>query len=328
MEALLFAVNGVLPVILPVGLGYVLKRIGWMDAALAAKLNKIVFRVLLPCMLFSNVAGMSASLGAGLGYVGFCLAVELAVFLLTIPSVMVLTPESGRRGALLQASFRSNFALIGIPLAQSLCGGEGVAAASLLSAALIPAFNVLAVVSLSLFGDGKQKLSGKKILWGIAKNPLILSVLAGLLFFGLSRFLNARGIAFSLSDTGALHKTLSSLAGAATPLALLSLGAQFEFSAVGQMKKEILFGVAVRTLIVPAVGLSAALLLRDRFAAAQFACFVSAFATPVAVSSVPMAQEMKADAALAGQLVVWTTLVSALSIFVATWVLRAVGEFG
>ena len=51
------------------------------------------------------------------------------------------------------------------------------------------------------------------------------------------------------------------------------------------------------------------------FNGANFAAFVAMFASPVAVSTVPMAQSMGADHALAGQLVVWTTLISSLVIF-------------
>jgi predicted permease len=68
-------------------------------------------------------------------------------------------------------------------------------------------------------------------------------------------------------------------------------------------------------------------LFRDRFGAAQFATLVAAFATPVAVPSVPMVQEMGGDVTLAGQLVVWSTLVSAITIFVCTFLLRLGGAF-
>ena len=63
------------------------------------------------------------------------------------------------------------------------------------------------------------------------------------------------------------------------------------------------------------------------FNAAHFAAFVGVFATPVAVSSVPMAQEMGADSNLAGQLVVWTTLISSVTVFLCTYLLRVIGVF-
>jgi predicted permease len=121
---------------------------------------------------------------------------------------------------------------------------------------------------------------------------------------------------------------LESLAGLATPPALLVLGVQFEFSAVSSMKREIVFGTMMRTVVAPVLGIGVAyLFFRESFGGAHFAAFVAVFATPVAVSSVPMAQEMDGDTALAGQLVLWSTLASAFSVFLASMLLRAVGIF-
>ena len=118
------------------------------------------------------------------------------------------------------------------------------------------------------------------------------------------------------------------LSNLAIPLALLVLGAQFEFSAVSSLRREIIFGTLIRTVIVPLFAIGVAyIFFRDRFSAAHFASFVSVFATPVAVPSVPMVQEMGGDVTLAGQLVVWSTLVSALTVFLVTFLLRLGGAF-
>ena len=86
--------------------------------------------------------------------------------------------------------------------------------------------------------------------------------------------------------------------------------------------------IGVLPKILPVLGVGVAyLFFGDRFGGAHFAAFVALFATPVAVSSLPMAQEMGNDAELAGQYVVWTTLVSALSIFLASLWLKQVGIF-
>ena len=81
--------------------------------------------------------------------------------------------------------------------------------------------------------------------------------------------------------------------------------------------------------LVPIVGLGLGyLLFRDSFTGAHFASLVALFATPVAVSSVPMAQEMKSDVVLAGQLVVFTTVFSAFSVGAASFLLKLAGVFG
>ena len=328
MKSLIFATNATLPIVLTVALGYFIKRLGILTPQIASHINKIVFQVLLPAMLFLNVYNISDLGSVAPGYLVYVIVALMLIFAAAVPVVLAVSPRPGARGALLQAVFRSNYALIGIPLAQSLCGGEGVAAATLLMAVSIPLLNVLAVVSLSIFNQDGSRPSLKKILLEVVRNPLIQGVAAGILALAIRVVFAETGVQFRLSDLTPVFKVLEYLSGVATPLALLVLGAQFEFSAVSSLKREILFGVAMRTAVVPLIGLGAAFLFfKEQFTGAHFASFIAMFATPVAVSSVPMAQEMNGDVTLAGQLVVWTTLLSAFTVFLATFLLRLAGIF-
>ncbi|MBQ7300153.1 MAG: AEC family transporter [Clostridia bacterium] len=328
MESFIFAINAVLPIILTVALGYILKKIGFMDKTFVKMANKLVFRVFLPCMLFLNVYKIASLGDIDLGYVAYAVLMGVFIFVVGLPVVMLLTKEPGRRGVLWQSIYRSNYALIGIPLAQSLFGDEGAMVASLLSAFVVPSFNIFAVISLSTFRSDGGKPNLRGTLDEIRKNPLIAGILAGVLALGIRALFVRAGIGFRLSDIKPLFRVLEYMSGMATPMALLCLGGQFEFSAVRELRREILFGVLMRTVIVPVLGLGTAyLFFRDVFGGAQFAAFVAVFATPVAVSSVPMAQEMDGDVTLAGQLVVWTTLISAFSVFMVSFLLKAAGVF-
>ena len=328
MKSLIFAFNSVSPIILTVTVGYLLKKLGLMDADFSKKANKLVFRIFLPALLFSNVYGITSFAAIDFGYIIYSLIALLVIFGLAIPTVIFLTDKKKCRGALLQGIFRSNYALIGIPLATSLFPGEGAAVATLLSAFMIPAFNILAVIALSIFNNDGEKPNIKKVLLGIIKNPLIISIAAGLVALGIRAMLVKGGIEFRLSDLPVLWKTLNYLSSIATPLALLVLGAQFEFSAIPSLKREIIAGTVLRSIIVPVLGIGVAYLaFRNRFGGAQFASLVAVFCTPVAVSSVPMAQEMGADAELAGQLVVFTTVSSAFTVFIASFLLKLAGIF-
>ena len=328
MDSLLFALNAVAPIMLMVAIGYILKKAGFMDGDLAKKANRLVFRVFLPAMLFLNVYKIESLGEINFGYVVYVVVVLLLIFLAAIPLVILATKRRQSRGVLLQATFRSNYALIGIPLAASLFGEEGMAVATLLSAVSIPLLNILAVISLSIFRADGGRVSVKSILRGIVKNPLIISVLLGVLTLGVRAMLVQAGVAFRLSDIKPVYTALGYLSQLATPMALLVLGAQFEFSAVATLRREIVFGTLMRTVIVPLIGIGAAFLLfRGRFSGAHFAAFVAVFGTPMGVSTVPMAQEMDGDAVLAGQLVVWTTLVSALTVFLVSFLLRHAGIF-
>lgn len=325
MVDFLFAVNATAPIVLMVAIGYFLKRIGMLDAGVAKVLNKLVFRVFLPCMLFLNMYKIESLSDVDYSFVRYTIIATVVLFIAAIVCVCFFTKENPKRGALLQSVFRANYALVGIPLATSLFGTEGAIAATVLSAFIVPIFNSLAVVGLSIFSSNK-KPSVKKILIGIAKNPLIQSIALGFVALGIRAIFVRCDISFRLTDIEPVYQTLSNLSSVATPLALLVLGAQFELSAIPQLKKYIIFGVAARNLIVPLLGLGVAYLIGG-FSGAHFATFVAVFCTPVAVSSVPMAQEMDADVSLAGQLVIFSTLFSVVSIFLASYILKVVGVF-
>ena len=326
MQDLVFALNAVCPIVLLVALGYFLKRIGIIPKELAKPLNKIVFRVLLPAMLFNNVYNIPTVENIELGYVAYAAAVIAIAFVIGFLLSPLLTRERSRRAILIQTFFRSNFALIGISLATSIAGTAGAERATLLSAVSIPMLNVFAIIALSTFDPSGERPSVKKILRGIITNPLILSIGAGLFALGVRYLLGAFEMEFSLYEAfPPIQKSLSYLSGAATPIALLTLGAQFEFSAVGNMKREIIAGTLIRTFIVPAAALAVSLLFD--FTPGVYAAFIGVFTTPLAVSSVPMAQEMGSDSELCGQLVIFTTLASGIGIFLFTWVMKTLGAF-
>ena len=326
-NSFVFAVNAVSPILLTVVIGYILKKATLLTADLAKAINKLVFRVFLPVMLFNNIYKISDLGSFRPGYIIYSVVAIAVIFALCLVFVIFFTKDQKKRASILQGSFRANYALIGIPLAEALFGAEGVAVASILSAFTIPTFNIFAVISLSIFREGNEKPSVKKILLGIVKNPLIQGVAAGAVALLIRSLFVRFGVEFRLTDIEPAYKVITWLTNLASPLSLLVLGAQFEFSAVAALKREIISGVVIRNLVVPTLGLGIAYLFCKSFGGAEFASLVAVFATPIAVSSVPMAQEMDADATLSGQLVVWSTVFSAFSVFFSSMILHSLGVF-
>lgn len=328
MESLVFALSAITPIVLFVLLGYMLKRIGLFKKDFSVAVNKLVFTVFLPLHLFVSINKLDSFEGIKASYIVYTLVFTVILFLLSIPLVLRATDSAERRGVILQSCIRSNYALLGISLAEQITGSFGVAVVSLLSAFTIPLFNILGVISLASFKRNGEKINVKNILLDIVKNPLIIGVALGALSLGVRAMLGGVGVDFRISDVKPLYSVLTQLAALATPLALMALGARFEATATASMKKELIVGTLMRTLIVPTLGIGTAyFLFKDTLSAEYFVAFVAVFATPVAVSTVPMAQEMGGDADLAGQLVVFTTVVSAASVFIALFALKSLGIF-
>lgn len=341
MDNLLFTINAILPIILPILLGYFLKRIHFFTDHFLTEANKLVFKVLIPVLLFSNLylADLSTINWA---FIGFAAAAILVLFIVGL-GIVLFIPDKKQKGVILQASFRSNYAIIGIPLATMLGGAEAAAEAAVVAAISVPLFNMLAVIALTMFDkeDG-QKISIKNMLFKIVTNPLIIGVFSGIvvcLFFLFIKSTSGFDIASYLANTdfkdeaGAIingacfiPKTIKSIAGLATPLALIVLGGRFEFKAVKRLWKQLTVSVTLRLVITPAAFLLIAYFIGFK-SSTQFAILIALFATPIAVSSAPMAAQMGQDEELAGQIVVWTSALSAISLFVIIIICAAIGIF-
>lgn len=328
IETLLFACDAILPIILMIVLGYVLKRIGLFPETVRTGLNRICFRVLIPVLLFRNIYNGNGISAQDLRTVVFVIAFVLVIFGLGICIVRRVTSSPAQQGALLQALFRSNFAVIGLSLATSLFGDAGARLAALLSIVTIPLFNALAVIALTVFGsDGAHRPTAGHVLHSIVTNPLIIGVFTGIVVILLRAAFVRLGLLFRLTDIPGLYDAVNTVANAATPLALLVLGGDFELSATRHLIKPLAVGVSMRLLVVPISTLLLAHLLFPDFTGAEYAAYLALFGTPVAVSSVVMAAEMGSDKQLAGQLVVWTTVFSAVTLFLLIVALRSLGIF-
>lgn len=193
LSIFVFAVNAIFPIMLLILLGYFLKRIHFFNDSFLAAANKFVFHVALPVLLFYNVYEIDNLSSIEWSTVIFALALILILFAVGLICVKLFIKDDRQKGVILQSFFRSNYALIGFPLSEALGGPECLGITAVLSAFAIPTFNILAVISLSAFvGDGSnKKISLKSTIKKIAKNPLIIGVLLGLIVLLIRNFIPA-----------------------------------------------------------------------------------------------------------------------------------------
>lgn len=328
MDKLLFTFNAILPIILPILLGYFLKRINFFSKDFLKEGNKLVFNVFIPILLFSNIYLADIS-QINWKFVGFATLAILVLFFIGM-GLVSFVPDKKQKGVIHQASFRSNYAIIGIPLATMLGGAEAAMEASIVAAITVPTFNILAVIALSIYDkDDNVKISVKDILIKIIKNPLIIGVFAGLLGCSINMLISSLGgnLKTFLNDyVTFIPKTISNVGGLATTFALIILGGRFEFKAVNRLWKQLSMSVIIRLFVTPALFLTVAYILGFN-SSTQFAILIALFATPIAVSSAPMASQMGQDEELAGQIVVWTSAISAISLFIIILICAMLGIF-
>lgn len=299
MENLIISFNVVFPLFLLMAAGYGIKHLGLFDDKNLRVMNNLVFRVFLPVLIFKNVSESSFE-NLNWNVLLYAAVGLLAVFGLLFLIVPKIEPEDRKRGVLIQGIGRSNFVLYGIPIVTSLCGQEAAGIASLLVAVTIPLYNALSVVALEVYRGGKVK--PMHILRGIVTNPLIIATIIGLVF-----------LLGGISLPQVVETTVDDLSKIATPLALFLLGGSFEFSAVGKNWRQLLIGVSGKLIWNPLIFVTGAVLLGFRGEA--LAGLMIVFMAPTAVNSYTMAQQMGGDDELAGQLVVFSSLFSILTVF-------------
>ncbi len=324
LDNLIFSVNAVLPIFVVALTGYILKNIGFLTDGFISVADKLVFKVLLPCLLFTKVAYIhSGTVGQNeLTLLAFCLAGALLLCFVLCVTVPIFVKDNGKVGSFVQGVFRSNVAFLGIPFAISLFGDEGGALTAVVLAAIVPLFNVLAVTVLCIFNPKKEGVvsPGKRIvsiIKGIVTNPLIDAIIIALPFgiFGLGGTLPS-----------AVTKTVTYFADASTPLAILLVGASFTFEAFKGRAGLAICASVMKTALSPALFMTIGYLVFG-FTGVHLGIVMIVFGTPTAISSYIMAKNMNADAHLANQIVLLTTLMSMFTIFAFTVIMKSFGLF-
>ena len=219
MSDFLFSVNAVIPLFIIMAVGWFLTKKNVWNSDFLKIANSLSFNILIPCNLFCNIYNANFTEVFDLNLLAFVLIIVAVVVGIGFITVPMLSKQKARQGVILQALFRGNFALLGLPLCEALAGAEGAQIASVFLAFLIPAFNILATVILSIYSDNKAD-SVFDVLKRIAKNPLIIGCVLGLLFSFTKPY-------FSLPTI--VYKPLNDLKMVATPFALLVLGGDFKF---------------------------------------------------------------------------------------------------
>ncbi|MBQ7294974.1 MAG: AEC family transporter [Clostridia bacterium] len=331
-DIFMFSFNAVMPILILFVIGYLLRRIGFADENFFKKANAMVFKVFLPVLLFKNVYDIESLSQINLPAIAYCLCAVLVLCLIGFITAKLTAKSRNQTGVITQCTFRSNYAIIGIPLAETLGGAEAAGFASILSASSIPLFNVLAVILLSHYSEDEHNASVKATIKKTAKNPLIIGVLSGVAAVAMRQLLplnEAMEPIFSLQrDLPFIYSAISSIAKGTTPLALIVLGARFDFAAVKGLFRQIVTATFMRLVVAPLVGVGCAVLLSTRsgflsLSATEYPALISLFSTPVAVSSAVMVGEIGGDEQLAGQLVVWTSVFSMLSMFAVIFIMKS-----
>ena len=225
MSNFIFALNATIPIFLIIVLGYFLNRIKMVNANFIEILNKYVFKIALPVMLFKDIATTPIDKVYDPRFIAFCMIGTSIMFLAVLLFAEKFIKDKREIGAFTQAAARGSAAIFGIAFVQNIYGESGMTPMMIIAA--VPLYNIYSVIILSIFGekypqDGSapEHKGGKELalhtLKGIVTNPIILGI--------------AAGFPFSLAGVSLppiVLKTITSIGATATPMGLRAVGAAF-----------------------------------------------------------------------------------------------------
>ncbi len=303
----------VLPVFLVVGLGCCLKWTGLVDSGFVFGLNRLVYYIALPALLFYKIAlaDFSASFNGRL-LVGMLATVFLA-FLLSYGFAVLRSYPPEVRGSFCQGAFRGNLAYIGLAIVLNAYGEEGLAVAGILLGFMVPFFNFLAIIALLLpHRHNEQRMGALFWLRQLCYNPLIIASFVGIFWSFLQ-----------LPMPQVLDRSLDIITGMALPLALLAIGASFSLERLrGDLVKAML-ATSIKIVWLPLM--TAIILFFLGISGRDLAIGVIFAGTPTATAAYIMAQQMKGDAELSGSIIMLSTVFSIFSYTIALYVLQKYG---
>ena len=312
MEHFLFSLNATIPVFLVILLGGVLQRIGLFPRSICGAVDKYVFRIALPFMLFQDISTMDLRTDFDPSFALFCALGTCIMFLSVWGFTVLFCRDKDIVGAFSQASARGSAAILGIAFVNNIYGNSGYAPFMIMCS--VPLFNIFSVIILTVHSRENTASEGllKKTLLGIVTNPIILGILAGVPFALLH-------ITLPVIFTSAI----STVGKTATPMALLSIGAAFEGKKALTKIRPTVLASAIKLCILPAVFLPAAILFG--FRGSELVAVLVMTGSPTTISCYIMARNMGNDAELTASIVVATTLISSVTLTLWLFVLRSMG---
>lgn len=317
MENFIYSINVTMPIFLVMVIGYILKQIGMLNDNFVTVANKFNFKVTLPFMLFNDIAGVDIKAVFDIKYVLFCAIVSTICFWVVWGTAKLLVRDKTIRGAFVQSSFRGSAAVMGLAFIQNIYGSSAMGPLMIVSA--VPLYNIFSVIVLTFEANDSTGINKKAKIRqagiNICKNPIILSILAGLI-------VGLLGIQFPTL----VNKTVSNVAQMATPLALITIGAGFEGRKALAKIAPTMAASMIKLVLQPLVFLPVAAWMG--FSGEKMIAILIMLASPTTPSCYIMAKSMNNDEVLTASVIVTTTLMAAFTLTGWIFLLKTLGYIG
>ncbi|MCF0230284.1 MAG: AEC family transporter [Parasporobacterium sp.] len=310
MSSFSFAINATLPLFILIAFGFFLRKVNVLNEGFLSVADKFNFKVTLPVLLFVDLSSADFIQTFDLKFVLFCAIVTSVVFWGTWGVAALLIKDPSKRGEVVQACYRSSAAVMGIALIANIYGTSSMSGLMILGC--VPLYNIYAVILLQATSPNGTRGSMKKTLLALCKNPILIGVVLGIL-----------SSVIGIQYPELISKSLNYIARMASPLALICIGAEFNFNSAKSVLKYSLAAALVKLVVLPVVFVSVAILMgfRNEQLVAIFVMLAGA-TTP---SAFVMARQYGNEGMITAGAVVITTLGSIFTLTLFVFLLKNFG---
>jgi len=309
----IFSVNAVVPMFVIMGIGYLIRNLGWTDAASNKKMNNIVFGLGLPALMFRDISSTSLYDLFDGPFLAFAFVATTIIFVVTMQIGMRYFGNRKIAGTFSQSCFRSNFAILGLPLSASILGVDNMGLALLTIAFIIPLYNIYSAVAFAgEEGESLKGMAGVKIVIKNLCNPITYGVILGVLVSLLR-------LPLPVMVTVPVHH----IAALTTPLALLVIGGSIDYSRAISCIKPALWIAAIKLVLAPLVFIPIAVFLG--FGPDAIVVTFLMLATPTAISSYAMTVQMGGDEDLVLNSILSTMTLGLFTLTFGLFIMRTIG---
>lgn len=312
MSNFIFSLNTTLPVFLVIVLGWFLMQKKMFNDNFISIINKYVFTVALPVLLFKDIAATPIRDAFDPKFVIFCMIGTTIMFMGVWILAGIFLKDKSMVGAFTQASARGSAAVLGIAFVQNIYGDSGMT--PLMIVAAVPLYNIYSVIILTVCADNQTNADAsatiRRAFKNILTNPIILGIAAGVPFSLLN-----------IELPPLVLKTVTSVSQTATPMALLAVGAGFEGRKAIKKIKPTLAATFIKLVALPAIFFPFAIAMGFRESA--LVAILVMVGSPTTVTCYIMAKNMGNDDVLSSSIIVMATLLSSISLTFWIFLLKA-----
>ncbi|TEW56210.1 AEC family transporter [Psychromonas sp. RZ22] len=300
LESLHFSFSIIGPICLLLFLGWFLRKTNTINDAFIEIGSKLVFKVTLPALLFLSIIKTNRDIDINFSLIIYSVIANFVFFLLTVLLTRYWVKDKSDHGVIVQGAFRSNIAIIGLAYVANVYGDAGIAVAAIYVAFHTMLYNILSVIILTPKQEGVKSITIFGVVKSIAKNPLIIGISLGIVFF-----IFAIPVPKVLINTGQYFSNMT------LPLALLCTGGSLNLKALKYNGFNCRFSSILKIVIGPIFITGGAYLFGFTGTPLGLVFFMSA--SPTAAASYVMARAMGHNADLAANIVAMTTIGSLLT---------------